>query len=308
MNYFLICLIYLFSGISGHFHGVIGPESRASRRGATASCGSQRYPKFKYNELWELETKFWDNFLYPANLEQAKAINSTLFADNVQGRVDITRNFPGRELNTEYLFGLFTDPYSVSLLNVPVSYEITAFTANDYIAAATTVVMFNSSLLDIVVPVTIDSFIAWNDRQEIVQYDSTFRWFGFLLDTLVAAAGRKLGAPSLAEARSALAHTLATSICQVHDKHCTGVSKQYGDNAECMSFLTRSIRFGQDYELGRNTLLCRLVHQQMVQYRPEVHCPHIGPAGGGMCVDDQTYEEKVLEKYFTNAPFVCATS
>jgi hypothetical protein len=38
---------------------------------------------FTYRELWELETKFWDNFLYPANLEQAKSVNSTLFAENV---------------------------------------------------------------------------------------------------------------------------------------------------------------------------------------------------------------------------------
>lgn len=225
----------------------------------------------------------------------------------MQGRVDITRNFPGRELNTEYLFGLFTDPNSVSLLNLPVSYEITAFTANDYIAAATTVVMFNSSLFDIVVPVTIDTFIAWNDRREILQYDATFRWFGFLLDTLVAAAARKLGAPSRADAITTLARTLATSICQVHDKHCTGANKQYGGNTECINFLTGSIRFGQDYELGRNTLLCRSLHQQMVQSRPGVHCPHIGPAGGGMCVDDQTYEQKALEKYFTNAPFVSGT-
>ncbi|KAH6983753.1 hypothetical protein EDB80DRAFT_823981 [Ilyonectria destructans] len=284
MNYFLICLIYLFSGISGHLHDVLVSGSTASRRRATdvASCGSQSCPKFTYNELWELESKFWDNFLYPANLKQAKTINSTFFAENVQGRVDITRNFLGRELNTEYLFGLFTDPNSVSLLSLPVPYEITEFTANDYIAAATTVVMFNSSLFEMVVPVTIDTFIAWNERREILQYDATFRWFGFLLDLLIAAAARKLGAPS--------------------------PSKQYGDNAECMNFLTGSIRFGQDYELGRNTLLCRSVHQQMVPYRPEVHCPHIGPAGGGMCVDDQTYEEKALEKLFTNAPFVSATS
>jgi hypothetical protein len=225
----------------------------------------------------------------------------------VQGRVDITRNFPGRELNTEYLFGLFTDPTSGTFLNIPVSYEITKFIAYDYIAAATTVVMFNSTLR-IVVPVTIDTFIAWNDRGEILQYDATFRWFGFLLDTLIAAAAKALGLPNLAEAITALAHTLATSICQVHDKHCTGANKQYGDTTECIDFLTKGVRFGKDYELGRNTLICRSLHQQMVQFRPEVHCPHIGPSGGGMCVDDQTYEEKVLEKYFTNAPFVIAAT
>ncbi|KAH7153721.1 hypothetical protein DER46DRAFT_663417 [Fusarium sp. MPI-SDFR-AT-0072] len=286
------------------------PGFKASRRRATdaAVCGSQNCPKFTYNELWELKTKFWDNFLYPANLEQAKAVNSTLFAENVQGRVGVTRNFPGRGLNTGYLFGLFTDPNSISLLNLPVSYEITEFTANDYIAAATTVVMFNSSFFEIKVPVMIETFIAWNDRREIVQYDSSFRWFGFLLDTLVAAAARKLGSPSRAEAITALTYTLATGICQVHDKYCTVTNRQYGDNTECMNFLTGGIRFGQDYELGRNTLLCRSVHQQMVQYRPDVHCPHIGPSGGGMCVNDQTYGEKVLEKYFTNAPFVSVTS
>ncbi len=226
----------------------------------------------------------------------------------MQGRVDITRTFPGRELNTEYLFGLFTDPASISLLGLPVAYEVTEFTAHDYIAAATTVVMFNSTLFDMVVPVTIDTFIAWNDGGEILQYDATFRWFGFLLDTLIAAAARKLGSPTVAEAITTLAHTLATGICQVHDKHCTGANKQYRDTTECISFLTEGIRFGKDYELGRNTLLCRSVHQQMVQFRPEVHCPHIGPSGGGMCVDDQTYEEKVLEKYFTNAPFVIAAT
>ncbi|KAH7118393.1 hypothetical protein EDB81DRAFT_667687 [Dactylonectria macrodidyma] len=158
-----------------------------------------------------------------------------------------------------------------------------------------------------IIPVTIDTFIARNDRREILQYDATFRWFGFLLDTLVATAAKKLGAPSRVEAITTLAHTLATGICQVHDKYCTGAGKQYGDNAECMNFLTGSIRYGQDYELGRNTLLCRSVHQQMVQYRPEVHCPHIGPAGGGMCVDDQTYEENAPEKYFPNAPIVSGT-
>ena len=32
------------------------------------------------------------------------------------------------------------------------------------------------------------------------------------------------------------------------------------------------------------TVLCRYIHQNMVSFRPEVHCPHIGPTGGGMCI------------------------
>jgi hypothetical protein len=49
-------------------------------------------PHFTYGELYKLLTKFWDNFLYPADVTQAKAINSTILAENVQGRMDATRD------------------------------------------------------------------------------------------------------------------------------------------------------------------------------------------------------------------------
>lgn len=68
-----------------------------------------------------------------------------MLADNVQGRVDITRTFDGRELNTEYLFGLFAnlatstnDSNAFSLLGIPMSYEITHFAASQNIASAST--------------------------------------------------------------------------------------------------------------------------------------------------------------------------
>lgn len=46
------------------------------------------------------------------------------------------------------------------------------------------------------------------------------------------------------------------------------------------------------------------IHQNMVPLRPEVHCPHIGPSGGGMCVDDRTYIGNLEENYFVNTPFL----
>lgn len=42
----------------------------------------------------------------------------------------------------------------------------------------------------------------------------------------------------------------------------------------------------------------------MVPLRPEVHCPHIGPSGGGMCADDRTYVGNLEENYFVNSPFL----
>ena len=77
-----------------------------------------------------------------------------MLADDVQGRVDITRTFDGREINTEYLFGLFAnlalsaaDPNAFSLLGIPTAYEITHFAASENIASASTryVIFFSCS-------------------------------------------------------------------------------------------------------------------------------------------------------------------
>lgn len=109
---------------------------------ANASTSSQT-PTFSFNQLWDLNKKFLENFIYPADIVQAQAINSTLLSEDVLGRIDITRTFKGRELNTEYLFGLFANlasvsPGAISLLGIPLSYEIVHFTANQNIVSSLT--------------------------------------------------------------------------------------------------------------------------------------------------------------------------
>jgi hypothetical protein len=37
-------------------------------------------------------------------------------------------------------------------------------------------------------------------------------------------------------------------------------------------------------DVAEDNLLCRQLHVPMVPLRPEVHCPHIGPSGGDMCI------------------------
>lgn len=119
------------------------------RQAANDSVGmTVAQPVFSFNQLWDLHKKFLDNFIYPADVKQAQAINSTIFAENVQGRVDITRTFEGRELNTEYLFGLFANlatasPGAISLLGVPLNYEVLHFAANQNIASALTRSVFS---------------------------------------------------------------------------------------------------------------------------------------------------------------------
>ena len=158
-------------------------------------------------------------------------------------------------------------------------------------------------------------------------YDSDFtgRW-QWAFDTLLTIASQKLsyveGKPvSLAQTVAYAQNKLATSVCSTALKYCTAGLQQYQNLTQCYNFLTNKTRFGEAYELGtyfkgffpveyiltwvtgRNTLLCRMVHQNMVPLRPAVHCPHIGPTGGGFCDDLPSYSDTVEANYFTNSPF-----
>jgi hypothetical protein len=106
------------------------------------------------------------------------------------------------------------------------------------------------------------------------------------------------------KAQAGAQDAIAKSVCKTHDTYCKGDNVQYASNQECYDFLTKETRFGESFELGRNTLVCRSVHEGMLKFRPDVHCSHIGKTGGGMCDDDMSYAEKVDEKYFSNAPWI----
>jgi len=88
-------------------------------------------PDFNANELFNLTERFITSLIYPANVVQAKSLNSTLLAEDVIGRVDITGLFPGRELSTEYLYGLFANftptPDSFNFLGTSISTNLVRF-------------------------------------------------------------------------------------------------------------------------------------------------------------------------------------
>ncbi|KAL8818159.1 MAG: hypothetical protein Q9223_003142 [Gallowayella weberi] len=267
------------------------------RQAANVAAGTTAQPTFTVNQLWNLNKKFLDSFIYPANVKVARAINSTLLAEDVQGRVDITRTFDGRELNTEYLFGLFAnlataEVGAISLLGIPLSYEVLHFAASQNIATALTRFQFNFTALNLVIPVEIDTWNSYNSRGQITQYDATFKYWQWTVDYLMQAAGKKFGTTSTEATVGTLTKAIAQSICGTATKYCSGPNEQYTSPAQCLDYLTT------------NTLLCRMVHQNMVAFRPEVHCPHIGKTGGGYCDDDKTYLQTIGENYFERSPFV----
>jgi hypothetical protein len=214
--------------------------------------------------------------------------------------VSDTRTFVGRELNTEYIFGLFMPSESLSIIGRPLKYEIIQFAAVGNIAAATTRVNFTfPAFNNITLPVVINSWMTWNSAREMTQYDVVFKWFGNLFQTLILSLGG-----TAEEATTQTVHKIATSICNSHSKYCGRENQQYLSWNDCYHFMTREIRVGQSFELGKDTLMCRSVHELMVRYRPEVHCRHIGPTGGGECDDLLNYTAVVEDDLDANSPWI----
>lgn len=185
--------------------------------------------------------------------------------------MDITRTFDGPELNTEYLFGLFAQlalyPNATTLLGVPTNYSIIHFTANQNIASAAIIVTFDFTSLGIILPVEIDTWNVFNAQGQVLEYDATFRWFEYLLDTLITTITPELGFNSTTQTIGFLTNVLSQSICITHQSYCTGANQQYANYSACYEFLTQDVRFGKAYELGMNTILCRMIHENMVPYR-----------------------------------------
>ncbi|WWD09740.1 hypothetical protein V865_007868 [Kwoniella europaea PYCC6329] len=214
-------------------------------------------------EAMDIVINFLDSYLYPKNAEVAASVNSTLFAEDVKGTVDVSTNFDGRELATEYLFGLFVnlakDPTEPSPIGNPIGYEIHAAIAHGNTVFVGVKFDFYYGALNQSFPIEIDALFSINDDLQVQEYDLIFRRWAWATDLIV---------PRL----------------------------QYANHDECLTFLN-GLPLGQFYRLGENNLGCRYLHTPMLSFRPNVHCPHVGPSGGDMCVP-RNYTEVVKAKHF----------
>lgn len=51
-----------------------------------------------------------------------------------------------------------------------------------------------------------------------------------------------------------------------------------------------------------DNVVCRQIHLLLTNVRPEVHCPHVGPTGGGKCVDIEYSREYFDDAQLFGAP------
>lgn len=76
---------------------------------------AEERPHFSARGLYELQSSIGESFIAPNNAIQAMKVNSSLLAESVRVRIDVTREFIGVGLNTEYLSGFLHDCRALSL-------------------------------------------------------------------------------------------------------------------------------------------------------------------------------------------------
>ncbi|WVQ77240.1 hypothetical protein IAR50_006923 [Cryptococcus sp. DSM 104548] len=247
---------------------------------------------------------FVRQYLSPNNVQVADSINSTLFAENVTGTVDISTNFDGRELATEYLFGFFvgqakdaTDP---SPYGIPVSYTYSALMVQGPYVQASVKFGFYYPVLNTTVPVQIDIWFLFNDNLEVQQYDLVLRraaWaFEDLAPYLTPFMAARLSLPQNTSQSDILRAYFTQKVCSTAVAYCNGTNQQYDSYQDCETQLGEK-DLGEWFRAGDDNLVCRNLHVPMVPLRPSVHCEHVGPTGGDMCIP-RNYTQVVLDNHF----------
>ncbi|GAA5986668.1 hypothetical protein JCM11641_001357 [Rhodosporidiobolus odoratus] len=238
--------------------------------------------------------RFQDEWVNPA--ETVERGWSESLSDDCVGRVDLTTTFQGQELNTEYLFGLFqnvrSDPNTTHITGYPVAQEIQSLLVEPPLVYFSVILDLAFDTINQRIPVQLDVITAWNDDLKIISYDASFRrWpqsFEYISTQIAPQIAQELGESydAVSTNKSALfARKAAKELCATARDHCVGSNKQYDSYDECYHFLTEERPWGNALDGGLDTTWCRYVHGNMVQFRPDIHCAHIGPSGGDMCID-----------------------
>ncbi len=85
------------------------------------------------------------------------------------------------------------------------------------------------------------------------------------------------------------------TACYVANQYCKGANLQFKNDDECIKFMNE-IPEASFCDGKTNSTSCRYIHALLASIDPTVHCPHIGPSGGGKCVN--VPYEAYYDKYY----------
>ncbi|KAL1876958.1 hypothetical protein Daus18300_002565 [Diaporthe australafricana] len=245
---------------------------------------------------------------YPNNqafLEHGEsAVPDGIFSEDVIGRITPVGSFHGRHDTIEYFFALTpypSPPTYATWTNATITHFV-----SECPEIAATVVYGNTMGVNPEVPSTYQKLVAtikqigfwrFDDDGAVLKYDA---W----LPTLQA----------WWNATHDVAHypvdgmLVRHGLCQAAQVVCNGDNKQWDSLDECFDSLSQKPMGSFDNLRGDN-IWCRALHVRLSPIRPDYHCAHVGPSGGGKCVNVDNNEAYFNDEALFGEPlgetFVC---
>ncbi|KAK4163294.1 hypothetical protein QBC43DRAFT_66533 [Cladorrhinum sp. PSN259] len=270
---------------------------------------SQRPIDWKARNLKTIQS-IYNLTVYP-NQVPIIAINGTLsvpkglFNKNVVGRVDPVGNFTGIDHSIEYFVALSPLPQANPASAAITRAVITEFSSECRDVASSVVYLYTS----VVNPGSPDdgkplpplkqvAFWKFDEEGAVLKYDA---WIPNLNSWLEATTGAHISD------RNFQMYSIQ-EICAATQMRCTGGNTQWNSIGECVAVLSKK-KYGSYDEAWGDNIVCRTIHLVLTQVRPDVHCPHVGPTGGGKCVDvpypENYFSDEVLYGEPTGETFKC---
>ncbi|KAL8958981.1 MAG: hypothetical protein Q9183_005725, partial [Haloplaca sp. 2 TL-2023] len=251
---------------------------------STTSAKWSWYEKRNYNTI----CKIYDRTVYPTNLlflaNGSASVPEGLFNQNCTGRISPFGNFTGFEESTEYFFGLSPIPQP-PVYNAFSQARVVSFTSGCP-SVASSLVYFTNSVVN---PNSTDSgkflttlqqvaFWKFDEKGQVIKYDA---WVPSLRLYTTAASGMF---PNVNQAPPERQAASIQALCDTTQNLCTGNNTQYTGIEDCVKTMSRK-PFGDPDNFWSDSVRCRQIHVLLSRIRPAIHCPHLGPTGGGKCVD-----------------------
>ncbi|PMD16379.1 hypothetical protein NA56DRAFT_580553 [Hyaloscypha hepaticicola] len=230
-------------------------------------------------------SKIYNLTVYPNQLpiltQGAAGVPAGLFNENATGRVDPVGNFTGFDDSIEYFFALAPVPTTNAASTAISSIQITEFNSACPNVAASVVYLFcnmedpsGQGQGTALAPLKEVAFWKFDDCGAVLKYDA---WIPNLNDWIIAGLGIDLSNPQVIEQS-------IEQLCGGTQQRCTGPNTQWNSTEECITVLSQKPYGNYDEAWGDN-IVCRTIHLILTQVRPDVHCPHVGPTGGGKCIN-----------------------
>lgn len=220
---------------------------------------------------------------YQILFNQTDVKNKYISRRGLTGRVIPVGTFQTEVLALEYLYGILCPiPGLPPRRQTLRAFELKRVTYDQkyFITQSEFIFYLNSGK-----QVTFFTGMAFDKDYKLCGYEGQIRNFGLTFDSNAEEDRR----------------TNISTICAVADRFCNGSLKEYASINDCIQFLTNKVPYGTFDQGDQGSVICRALHTNFVPLLPEIHCPHVGPTGGGKCTD------KTFADYYNQPNFLaCA--